>query len=101
MFLLSLKLHHRYELALQFEHEFSEVDLPRLVLLVLSRKMTTHVNGQDISWLAKLKKNPDKPNTMENIVVQSKYRLPQHNVDVMLAQKYRKPVKSFIKRGIH
>ena len=88
-------------MALQFEHEFSEVDLPRLVLLVLSRKMTTHVNGQDISWLAKLKKNPDKPNTMENIVVQSKYRLPQHNVDVMLAQKYRKPVKSFIKRGIH
>jgi hypothetical protein len=86
---------------MQLKYKFPTLNLLRLVIYKLYRKTSTHVNGQDISWLAKLKKNPDKTNTMENIVVQSKYRLPQQKVDAMIAHKYRKPYKSFIKRGLN
>jgi hypothetical protein len=50
--------------------------------------------AEDISWMAKLKKNP-KPTKvsayMETIVIQSRNRIPQRQVDEALSNKYRKP----------
>jgi hypothetical protein len=52
------------------------------------------VVGRSLSWLAKLKKNPKSSKVkeyMQKVVVQSKDRISQRNVDAMLANKYRKP----------
>lgn len=49
--------------------------------------------SEDMSWMAKLKKNPKSSKVMgfmEKVVVQAKNRIPQRQVDEMLANKYRK-----------
>lgn len=57
------------------------------------------VQGENLGWMAKLKKNPNftkVTSLMENVVVQSKNRIPQRTVDEMLINKYRQP--NLIKR---
>lgn len=55
---------------------------------------------EDISWLAKMKTHPNKIGVMDNIILQSKERIPQRKVDDMIAQKFRKPPHHLIKRKI-
>jgi hypothetical protein len=50
------------------------------------------VVGRSLSWMSKLKKNPKLSKVkeyMKKVVVQSKDRISQKNVDAMLANKYR------------
>jgi hypothetical protein len=57
------------------------------------------VQGEDLGWMAKLKKNPNftkVTSLMENIVIQSKSRIMQRTVDEMLINKYRQ--QNLIKR---
>ena len=62
------------------------------IIFVLSRR-GSNVISEDMSWMAKLKKNAKSSKVtgfMEKVVVQSKNRIPQRQVDEMLANKYRK-----------
>lgn len=56
------------------------------------------VMAEDISWMAKLKKNHSKLTTLEKILIQSKKRISQIKFDEMLARKYRKNVSALVKR---
>ena len=53
---------------------------------------------EDIGWLVRMKKAPNKFLTMESIVIQSKNRIRQRKVDEMLGYKYNKDGKQLIKR---